>query len=252
LRRVNRHFFIVGAQRCGTTYLFTILDEHPEIEMARPALPEPKYFLNRDFQACNPEDYESRFFGRKPKAARLGEKGTSYMEHEIAGRRISSWYPDTRLIFLLRNPATRAISNYRFSVRNGLESLPMDRAFAEEDQRRDAYDHDKLSASPYAYLNRGHYVDYLQGYEGIFSRGQLIPLIYEEFVGRLPAVQALYESLGVDGSFVPPSLHLKVNAGDEASEPVSPRLRGFLDDHFADSIARLEAYLGRHIAAWTR
>jgi hypothetical protein len=42
---VSDHFFIVGAQRSGTTYLYHLLSEHPSINMATPVWPEPKFFL---------------------------------------------------------------------------------------------------------------------------------------------------------------------------------------------------------------
>ena len=38
--------FIVGVQRCGTTFLYHLLDQHPQITMARPVRPEPKVFLS--------------------------------------------------------------------------------------------------------------------------------------------------------------------------------------------------------------
>ena len=43
---MTRHFLIIGAQRCGTTFLHSLLDAHPYIAMARPSHPEPKVFLS--------------------------------------------------------------------------------------------------------------------------------------------------------------------------------------------------------------
>jgi hypothetical protein len=33
------HFFICGAQRSATTYLYRMLEQHPEIAMAKPVRP---------------------------------------------------------------------------------------------------------------------------------------------------------------------------------------------------------------------
>src|SRR5262245_35557105 len=38
-------FLIAGAPRSGTTWLYHLLDRHPQIYMARPVRPEPKFFL---------------------------------------------------------------------------------------------------------------------------------------------------------------------------------------------------------------
>ena len=42
----SSRFFIVGAQRCGTTTLARLLDSDPRIELAGPVWPEPKFFLD--------------------------------------------------------------------------------------------------------------------------------------------------------------------------------------------------------------
>ncbi len=87
----SEHFFIVGAQRSGTTYLYRTLDEHPEIEMAKPVRPEPKFFLQGDLSAYTHDDYLGLFFGNKAGAKLRGEKSTSYIESEHAARQISRW-----------------------------------------------------------------------------------------------------------------------------------------------------------------
>ena len=247
---MDRQFIIVGAQRSGTSYLHTVLDEHPEIEMARPLAPEPKYFLRADFASMNRSDYESCYFGRKAGSVKRGEKSTSYMEFELAARRIAGWYPEAQIIFILRHPAARAVSNYCFSRQNGLEQRPMAQAFAEEEERRDDYDHRKLSASPFAYLKRGHYLDHIRMFERYFERRQLILLIKEELTGNLGRIRALYRTLGVTDEFSPPSLGSAVNSAEEAAERPSAEVLGFLQSYFAERIAALEGYLGRPIMVW--
>ena len=37
-------FIIAGAPRCGTTWLSHLLDRHPDVQMAKPEVPEPKFF----------------------------------------------------------------------------------------------------------------------------------------------------------------------------------------------------------------
>ena len=54
------HFVIAGAQRSATSWLAGVLDRHPDIAMARPMRPEPKYFLR-----AGPDDamaYRAEFF----------------------------------------------------------------------------------------------------------------------------------------------------------------------------------------------
>jgi hypothetical protein len=229
-----------------------MLDEHPQIEMAKPMRPEPKFFMKDVFLESQPEDYERMYFGAKPDVKLRGEKTASYIESPLAAERIAQWYPDAKILFLLREPVTRAISNYQFSAANGLEPLPLDEAIRTEDQRRENYDHSKISASPYAYLQRGLYIDYIRTFVQFFKRDNLVIMIYEEFVENLDSIQQLYTTLGAAADFVPPSLYEDINASEKTVGDLMPDLEKYMVDYFADANTQLEAYLGRKITAWAR
>src|SRR6266576_1930600 len=107
---MHDHFVIVGAQRCGTTYLYRLLDEHPEIEMAKPLWPEPKFFLDDERYPLGLPYYESQFFS-EPETRVRGEKSTSYIESETAAQRIKATLPEAAVLVVLRDPVLRAISN---------------------------------------------------------------------------------------------------------------------------------------------
>ncbi len=218
--------------------------------MARPIRPEPKFFLIDSLYSRGLAAYERNFFPGKPEASLRGEKSTSYIESEKAAARIATCYPRARIVFLLRDPIERAISNYWFSVHNGLEPLPMAEAFRLEDERREQYDHTRLSASPYAYLSRGRYIDFIEMYQRYFPPSQLIVLIHEELVGSLEQVQQLYEQLGVRSDYVPPRLDKVINAEDRPEDSLSAGQRQELADYFADPSLRLARWMGRSLDIW--
>ena len=58
---VSNYFAIVGAQRCGTTWLHTMLDQHPQIEMAKPVWPEPKHFIDEVAIQEGREEYIKKY-----------------------------------------------------------------------------------------------------------------------------------------------------------------------------------------------
>ncbi len=79
---------VIGAQRCGTTYLHDLLAAHPQIAMARPARPEPKVFLLR--RARRPgvgSGTSDTYFAHATDETLLGEKSTSYLEYPEAADR---------------------------------------------------------------------------------------------------------------------------------------------------------------------
>ena len=245
------HFFIIGAQRSGTTYIYEVLDAHDEICMARPIKPEPKFFLRTNLSDYSYDDYLQSYFDESACKVR-GEKTTTYIESELAAQQISKWFPTAKIIMILRNPIERAISNYQFSQKHKLETLSIEEAFLKEPARRDNYDHSTISASPYAYLKRGHYMNYIQLYEQYFPRKQIKILIHEEFVGQLEPLQQLYRWLLVDPNYeTKRDLSYAVNASDGEKLELSDALQTYLIDHFAPSVANLEAYLGRSLNVWT-
>ena len=76
-----RHLLVIGAQRCGTTYLHTLLDAHPQITMARPANPEPKVFCSDEATRARARQwYRETYFAHAGDELLLGEKSTSYLE----------------------------------------------------------------------------------------------------------------------------------------------------------------------------
>lgn len=244
----TKHLFIIGAQRCGTTYLYRILNSHPEVEMAKPVRPEPKYFLRDDILERDRSDYLERHFSDTGDVTWYGEKSTSYIESKKVPGLIKQWFSDVRIIVSLRNPIMRAISNYTFSKRNGLEDLPMKEAFLQEETRRDNYDKSSISVSPYAYLERGKYINYLREWEKFFPRENMEVLIFEEFTGNLDAIQQLFSNLGIDKHHIPQDIHKPVNSSFSGMEEDIPAdLITYLQDYFAEPNAALEEWLGRSI-----
>jgi Sulfotransferase family len=228
-----RNLFIIGAQRSGSTYLYEILDCHPEVSMAQPVRPEPKFFLNELLVSKGKKFYEETYFSSHKLGTRyFGEKSTSYIESADAARRIKKYYPDARILIILRDPVLRAYSNYRFSVVNKLESLSFEQALAMEATRFATADF-STSVAPFAYLKRGYYIDY----------------IFEEFANNLNKVQDLYRWLGIADNVSPHSLNQVVNPSTMKMESQPLQFRD-LALSYTDSIDRLEKLLGRKIEIW--
>ncbi|MEE2887796.1 MAG: sulfotransferase [Planctomycetota bacterium] len=246
----RRQFFLVGAQRSGTTYLYNLLDAHPEIEMARPVRPEPKFFLDETYRQRGREEYEATFFDPDSKAQLRGEKSTSYIESEAAAQRIHEFYPQASILFLLREPVARAISNYRFSETNGLETLSMWEAFEREAERREQYDASQVSTSPFAYLQRGRYVDYLAIYERVFGAAALHVMLYEDLVAGAETISRLYEFLGVAHDFLPSGLDDVVNATPGVPTPLTSEQQASLRTRFEEPNSRLSSRYGIDLSAW--
>jgi hypothetical protein len=248
----SRYFFIVGAQRSGTTYLYQLLASHPEIEMAVPVRPEPKFFLRDDLFERGLDWYDATFFAGKPGALLRGEKTVSYMESDKAAQRISECYPEAQIVFVLRDPIERALSHYWFSVENGVENLPLERALLPESEHRDTSRWGALSMSPFAYLQRGCYVRDVVRYEGLFGRERLHILLYEQLTESLMAFRMLCEGLGVSGSVTPELTERPSNLRNTQGVEPPRALRERLAAYFEEPTEALADKYDLDVGVWTR
>lgn len=248
---MSKHFFIVGAQRSGTTYLYHMLDEHPEIEMAQPLRPEPKFFLQNELYAQGLAYYESHYFPGKDGAWLQGEKTTSYLEYPLVAQRLAASYPKAHILILMRDPIKRALSNYWFSHKHGLETWSLEKALMANPEERITDLEAKVSVNPFAYLRRGRYMDYIDAYDRYFPPAQIYGVLMEQILGNLSKIQAVYAYLGVDSNFRPSGLYQQINANDQyRAEELSSRLRRELADYFADANGRLADRFGFNLTKW--
>ena len=158
-------FFILGAQKAGTTTLYDVLCQHPEIHPARTK--ELAYF----------DRYHGRGLGwykaNFPSDGGLtGEATPDYLFDPDARARIVETLPKAKFIVLLRNPVDRAISQYFHAKRLGYETLSFEEALRQEAYR--TLEHGKRFAGnpiegrryfhAYSYFARGDYATQLDAW----------------------------------------------------------------------------------------
>ncbi|MPZ61058.1 MAG: hypothetical protein GEU93_07135 [Propionibacteriales bacterium] len=243
---MSRHLLIIGAQRCGTTGLRALLEAHPEITMARPSRPEPKIFMSEELAGRGLDWYRKTYFEHATTEALLGEKSTSYLESGEAAGRAAATLGSAEIVVQLRDPVARAVSNWRFSTAHGLENRPLATALEENLQGPRAWDPALTSVSPYAYLERGRYIDYLEPWLAGFP-GRAHVRFLEELVDGWSPVQDLYEALGVDPKFQPPGEVERVNASEGPEPELDAGLVRRLREYFAPSDRRLRGRLNREL-----
>ena len=239
-------FIIVGAQRSGTTYLYNIMDEHPDICMAKPVFPEPKYFLNKSINRLDITEYHNKYFRHSISNNYVfGEKSTSYYEREESAQLISYLLPDCKIIFVLRNPIDRAISNYFFSVNNGLENRSIEEVFI--NNIAPPIRNNDVSVNPLDYLGRGEYVKHIQTYLKYFCKEQLKILFFED-LGNIEKVQNLYKFINVDSNFYNNKVKLIIKPSKKGQN-IPRSVISQLVEYYRGSILSLEELLNQDISS---
>lgn len=240
--------FIVGAQRCGSTTVAAALARHPEVALAQPMWPEPKFFLEPGASNRIPE-YLARLYPDVGPGVRLRcEKSTSYMESEVARDQIAESFPTAHIVVVLRDPVRRALSHYAYTCSNGLENLPPTEALDPAAEAR-PWNTDVVSVSPYRYLSRGRYVDDLRRWDDRFGPQRVHVAILEELVAAPERLTELEADLGLGPG--PPFLaDERHNAGDRLV-PIDRDTRARLATFFTEANADLAERLGRPLEHWT-
>ncbi len=247
------HFIIAGAPRSGTTWLYLLARRHPQLAMAEPMVPEPKFFLVDELWQRGVNYYSTKWFDPLPAGRVLGEKSTNYLEAPEAAERISRVLPRVKLIFLLRNPVDRAYSNYLWSRQNGLETETFERALALEEQRERGLVPRLRYARPHAYFSRGLYAKHLASFFRRFPRSQMLVLRHEDVAVRPESVAAdFHRFLGI--AELPETAFAlgRINAAESAQrEPLPRSLRRRLAERYRAVNANLATLLGPDFELWS-
>ena len=238
-----RHVLVIGAQRCGTTLLYELLDAHPQITMARPRRPEPKVFLSAELAGRGIEWYHSTYFGHATDEVVYGEKSTSYLEDADAAVRARAMLGTPTIVVQLRDPIARAVSNWRFSTEHGVEDLTLEQALDASLRGDRTWDSSRFSVSPFAYLERGRYIDYLTPWVELFPAS--VQVLFLEDDPLAPAQrERLFTSLGVE-----PHLDWqpdeRVNASGGEPPQLSASLVADLRAYYLEADTRLSALVNR-------
>ena len=70
------NLFVIGAAKCGATYLHDVLSQHGEIFMS--GIKEPRYFTRDDHRELRA--WHEELFSENPDKAVIGESSPSYSE----------------------------------------------------------------------------------------------------------------------------------------------------------------------------
>ena len=238
-------FFIIGAQRGGTTSLHAYLGAHPQVET--PATKELHFITDRHERGL--DWYLGQFPTGLAADAITGEATPYALFHPLAPRRLREIAPAARLIALLRNPIDRAYSHYLLERSSGHETLDFAAALDAEQKRLDGEEARLVREPTYAsaphkhasYVARGDYARQLESWFTVFPREQILVIRSEDLYERSEETFArVAQFLGIN--FTAPIPFMAHNRS--SGPPLDPAIRDRLSRHFAPLNARLADLLG--------
>lgn len=249
--RARPDFLVVGAQRSGTTTLYRTLADHPAVRF--PLLTKGLHWFDVEYRRS--ASWYAAGFPRRRAIERatvdlgervvVGEAAPYYAFHPYAPARIAAHLPDVRLVMILRDPVSRAWSQFHHERARGWEPLadfgaaldaePHRLAGAEAVLADPAGRH--LAHQHQSYVARGRYAEQVQRLWDAVGRDQVLVLYTPDLEERPgPTLDALHDFLGVSRRPVEPGRW-------------NPRSKGSLPDEHAERIRALTAESDAWLAA---
>jgi len=249
--RMLPDFFLIGAQKAGTTSLFAALCKHPQV--LAPVRKEIYFFNNvanynkgiNWYRAHFPMLAQQTLAQRRHSIAHTFDATANYFEEPKAAKRIKDTFPNTKLVLMLRNPIERAFSHYRMAKKLGFEKVSFPAAIAQEAQRIEEaqmIDGHNYVYQRLGYVSKGHYADLLKPWLACFGPEQLLILRSEDFFLEPDIIFAQVCSFfGLD-EFQPDKFEIH-----KQNSPMGvPRnIEIILREHFQPHIEALEQLLNR-------
>ena len=177
------NFMCLGAAKSGTTTLFDVLRQHPDVYI--PAFKEPHFFDIPENYNNGIEWYERNYFRKADKRIIADFTPSYFFEKETPKRIFKGIGSEIKFVVLLRNPVDRAYSHYLHSVRDDHENLSFEESLKQENERLERYEQngDYLSYLRNSYFHQGLYGDMLARYLEYFTLDNFLFIHFEnEFI----------------------------------------------------------------------
>ena len=173
---IKPNLFIVGAPKCGTTFLYEKLQNHPDLFF--PKIKELNYFsleqLNKDSYykdyKANSLDKYLRFYDTAKDQKYLVDSSVSYFTFDDIPAKIKEFNPESKVIMLVRNPFKRCFSHYVMDQRMGYATKPLHEYLADE-----------KSFHYRQYISNSKYYEQLKKYQNYFKPENIFIIELERF-----------------------------------------------------------------------
>lgn len=207
------NFIIVGAQKSGSTTLYYLLKQHPEVFL--PDFKEPLFFISDIIKNISSEDigFKNEGFADKlihdkkdyydlfkPSNGQkmVGEASASYLYyHDHCIPKIKEELGDPKIIIILREPVSKIYSQYKHLQREHAEKRSFEEGLRLEKERIE-----KNFTAMYHYKSQGLYYDQVKAYKDNFS-DVLVVLTDDLYENPAAVAKQCYSFLGIDGKFLP-------------------------------------------------
>lgn len=238
-------FVVAGFMKCGTTSLWRMLSQHPQIHMhgrkcanywAIESVALTPWLGARTYDAMFEDAPEDRL---------IGEASASYVFYPHALLLLRRYNPQLKLIISMRHPVDRAFSHWNMNRRKGRdgrsfeEAMALARKWPMVGERRYFF----------SYIARGLYARQSETLLRIFPRDQVHFLRQEDLArDRQATLRGVAEFLGL--AYVDAMADVEDALVGEYASALDPTVRAQLIGDYRTDILRLERLLDWDLSDW--
>jgi len=164
---------IIGAQKAGTTYLKNILSRHPEISTHIQT--EFSYFRDdKEYEKDYITVYRKSFRKNRLKAKIVLAKNAGIYDSRKALERLRQHNPECKIILIMREPVSRAVSSFNMELFNGW----LHRDFEELKTIIENNKHDDVLYQ--LFINLGLYINHIKVLKEYFPENNIKYFLFED------------------------------------------------------------------------
>lgn len=235
---------VVGAQKAGTSALFTMLASHPKV--VPPRIKELDFFGNDEHYAKGIAWYK-RLLPAKPWQGEgfvTLDATPGYLPHPLAAQRIRNDLGDVLIAMVLRDPVKRAHSDWnmfhQFKGHAKYAHLYDPRSFEQAVEEELA-----ASAPSTHYVDRGHYAAQVRRYFEVFGRERVLVFGYPQFKRDAASIYVAIERAAGLPARTATQAPKRTKANVRSYEaPLSDSMRQRLVEHYGPHTTELRTLLG--------
>lgn len=261
-------FIIVGAQKSGTSSLFSYLNESASLCGSTPK--EIHFFDREDNFSKGNSWYEAHFLRRKGKGKHVSyfEASPSYLCREKVPARLKTYNPDLKIIIILREPIARAYSAWNMyrqwneegrvpgiiaKDQYGRDDSPIKRiffngscpSFSDYIKLEMALIESGASDEEPSLLRRGFYKDQIERYVACFGWANVLVLGFNQLKNDSAAVvQRCHDFLGVPYQALAPQRLQDIKNSRAYPAEITRQELDLLEPLYAAANTALFEYLG--------
>ncbi len=207
-------FLCMGFQKCGTTTLYEILKQHSGVALCRD-VKEPMYYRVQGLWTIGGRGsyYLKRYYGHlaADDKRQCGEVNAGLTFSGCAKKIGHDFPPETKLIFMMRNPVDRSYSSYKYFLARGFLPSGLVKTDRELGHAKafDRYVHSVLDDPrqerqimkkrlKYLVFSQSFYYSCIREYLHYFPRENIKLVFFEEFIrDEKAASQDIFRFLGI-------------------------------------------------------